>query len=336
MGISATVLGASGFAGAELLRLLGNHPEVEVIAAGASSRAGLAVTDVFPSLRGYENMVYGPIEEVLEVQADVVFASLPHTHSMGLFTDAPGRVVDLGADFRLSDASVYEQWFGIPHVAPESLSRWVYGLPESHRAAIRTSQLTANPGCYPTAVLLALLPIKSSSLRSGETVHVDAVSGVSGAGRAGGEGFDFMSAADNVRPYKVTGHSHIPEMEEQLGAIVSFVPTLVPMGRGILATCRVHAGDSVTQDDLDGMYEARFKHEPFVKFLVDTLPETKRLVGSNFAEVAVRLDARTNTVIAMCTLDNLGKGAAGQAVQNFNLMFGLDEAAGLSEGGLPV
>lgn len=336
MGITATVLGASGFAGAELLRLLGGHPAVEVIAAGASSRAGHRVIDVYPALRGYEEVMFSTLDAALGAQADVVFSSLPHTKSMGIFASASGRVIDLGGDFRLKDPAVYEKWFGVRHSAPDSLSEWAYGLPESHRESIRESQKTANPGCYPTAVLLALLPLSVHRLLSTDAVHIDAVSGVSGAGRAGGEGFDFTSATDNVRPYKVTGHSHIPEIEEQLQVKVSFTPVLVPMNRGILVICRVRTNRDLDQDGLNESYAKHFEQEPFVRFLKDDLPETKRLTGTNFAEVAVRFDARTDTVIAMCALDNLGKGAAGQAVQNFNLMFGLEETAGLFQQGLPV
>jgi N-acetyl-gamma-glutamyl-phosphate reductase len=336
--ISAVVLGASGFAGAELLRILEVHPEFTVTAAAASSQVGKPVAGAYPSLTSVAHLSFVPVEEALAGDAEIVFSSLPHNGSMGLFADA-GRpkVVDLGGDHRLDDATQYREWFGEAHTRPESLSSWVYGLTEFHRKEVAEADRVANPGCYSTAALLALAPLLSAGLIEAEIIHVDAKSGVSGAGRAGGEGFDFCSANENLSPYAVTGHKHIAEIEQELTLAagrptrVSFVPHLVPMNRGILASCAAQATPATSQADLSTALAEAYRDEPFVRVLDGDLPRTKRLSGTNFAEVAVRFDARTGRVLAFAAIDNLGKGAAGQAVQNANLMFGLPETAGLGD-----
>jgi N-acetyl-gamma-glutamyl-phosphate reductase len=335
--ISAAVLGASGFAGAELLRILEAHPDISVTAAAASSQVGKAVAGAYPSLKSVADLTFVSVEEALQSGADLVFSSLPHNASMGLFADGGPKVVDLGGDHRLDDASQYEEWFGEAHTQPESLADWVYGLTEFHRKEVAEAERVANPGCYSTAALLALVPLVSAGLIEAEGIHVDAKSGVSGAGRAGGEGFDFCSANENLSPYAVTGHKHIAEIEQELALAsghptrVSFVPHLVPMNRGILASCAAQATPSTTQADLSAALAGAYRDEDFVRILDGDLPRTKRLSGTNFAEVAVRFDARTGRVLAFAAIDNLGKGAAGQAVQNANLMFGLPEAAGLGD-----
>jgi len=335
--ISAAVLGASGFAGAELLRILEAHPEFSVTAAAASSQVGKPVAGAYPSLASVAHLSFVSVQEVLAGDAEILFSSLPHNASMGLFADGRPKVVDLGGDHRLDDAAQYEKWFGEPHASPESLSSWVYGLTEFHRKEVAEADRVANPGCYPTAALLALAPLLSAGLIEADGIHVDAKSGVSGAGRAGGEGFDFCSANENLSPYAVTGHKHIAEIEQELTLAagrpirVSFVPHLVPMNRGILASCAAQATAATTQADLSSALAEAYRDEPFVRILDGDLPRTKRLSGTNFAEVAVRFDSRTGRVLAFAAIDNLGKGAAGQAVQNANLMFGLPEAAGLGD-----
>lgn len=342
MGHKAVVLGASGFAGTELLRLLAAHPGVDVAAAAASSFVGKSVSESYPSLAAYGDMKFVSVEEALEADSDIVFSSLPHTHSMKLFGEPEERkVVDIAGDFRLHDASLYPEWYGEPHRAPEALRNWVYGLTEYHRGEIIEANLVANPGCYPAAGILALGPLVAEGLIRTEFIHIDAKSGVSGAGRAGGEGFDFSAANENTRPYTVTGHKHIPEIEQELSRLstkdlkVSFVPHLVPMTRGIVATCVGElSAKATTRDLIEGMNN-HYSGEPFIKVLgEDSLPETKRLAGTNLAEVTARVDPRTNRAIAIAAIDNLGKGAAGQAVQNANLMLGYPETTALEQTGL--
>lgn len=336
MGSKVVVLGASGFAGAELLGLLSAHPGIDVVAAGASSKVGVSLGEFYPQLTAYAAMSFVSTEEAKASEPDLVFSSLPHTHSMKLFGSYEGRVVDLAGDFRLHDAELYPKWYGEDHLAPDVLGDWVYGLTEFHRDEISTAQKVANPGCYAAAAILALAPLVSGNLIDGGSIHIDAKSGVSGAGRASGEGFDFVSVNENLRPYTVTGHKHIAEIEQELSELAgtsvqtSFVPHLVPMTRGIVVTCTAHLRSKSSAAELLGLYEETYSEERFVRVLSETeLPETKRLTGTNLAEVTVRVDERTSKAIAICALDNLGKGAAGQAIQNANLMLGFDEATAL-------
>jgi N-acetyl-gamma-glutamyl-phosphate reductase len=285
-------------------------------------------------------MHFVPVEEALDTPCDVIFASLPRTASMKLLAGHEGsKVVDLGGDFRLRRPEVFEQWYGTRHSSPTSLSQWVYGLTELYRERIKSADMVANPGCYPTAALLVLAPLLAAGAIEAEAIHIDAKSGVSGAGRAGGEGFDFCSANENVRPYGVTGHKHIAEIEQELEEIgggtvrVSFVPHLVPMSRGLLATCVASPATVLTDDDLTGILADAYSDDRFVRVLgPGSLPETKRLTGTNLAEVSVRRDEHSGRVLCFGAIDNLGKGAAGQAIQNANLMLGLPEESGLEQG----
>ncbi|MBW3589046.1 MAG: N-acetyl-gamma-glutamyl-phosphate reductase [Actinobacteria bacterium] len=341
MGSRAVVLGASGFAGAEVLRFLSSHPGIDVVAAGAASRVGIPLADFYPSMPSYAGMVFSSFDDALGLEPDIVFSSLPHTHSMELFGDYQAKVVDLAGDFRLKDAAAYPVWYGEAHRHPQALDDWTYGLTEIHRNEIRDCSKVANPGCYAAAALLALAPIAEAALIEPSSIHIDAKSGVSGAGRAGGEGFDFVSANENSRPYSVTGHKHIAEIEQELTYLagsqitVSFIPHLVPMNRGILATCIAQLRQPLSSTDLEDLYHTRYGQEHFITVLGhSSLPETKRVSGSNFAEIAARIDDRTSRVIAMCAIDNLGKGAAGQAIQNANLMLGLPENTALDVAGM--
>jgi N-acetyl-gamma-glutamyl-phosphate reductase len=245
--------------------------------------------------------------------------------------------VDLSADFRLKDADAYPEWFGSAHTSPDALGEWVYGLPELHRGSIAGAGAVANPGCYPTAAILALAPLVREGLIDPATIVISAASGVSGAGRGVNAGVHFSHVEANFKAYGVPGHKHTPEIEQELGALagsavtVTFVPHLVPMARGLLATCvAALTGDADPAGAASSMYEA----EPFVRVLRGALPETKYTSGSNVCLLGYRVDARANRVIATAAIDNLGKGAAGQAVQNLNLMLGIEETAGLSAGGL--
>ncbi len=334
------VLGASGFAGGELLRILERHPGMELVATGASSKVGMPVRSLYP-WTSFEGSFVGA-DAALAASPDLVFASLPHTQSMQLLGPWEGPyAVDLGGDFRLRDAGVYREWFGTEHTHPEALGRWVYGLTEWRRLEVAAATRVANPGCYPTAAILALAPLVAAGAVAAEGIHIDAQSGVSGAGRATGEGFDFVSVNENLRPYAVTGHKHIAEMEQELSVAagspvrVSFVPHLAPVTRGLLATCSAPlAGDASTEDLLE-IFHRRYKEESFIRVLgAGELPATKGVTGTNVAEVTVRADARTGRAIAICAIDNLGKGAAGQAVQNANLMLGFDETMALETAGL--
>jgi N-acetyl-gamma-glutamyl-phosphate reductase len=334
------VLGASGFAGGELLRILERHPGMELVAAGASSKVGMPVRSLYPWTSFEGSFVAA--DSALAASPDLVFASLPHTQSMQLLGPwEGGYAVDLGGDFRLRDAAVYREWFGTEHTHPEALGGWVYGLTEWRRPEIAAATRVANPGCYPTAAILALAPLVAAGAIAAEGIHIDAQSGVSGAGRATGEGFDFVSVNENLRPYAVTGHKHIAEMEQELSAAagspvrVSFVPHLAPVTRGLLATCTAPLAGAASTEELLEIFHRRYKEEPFVRVLgTGELPATKAVTGTNVAEVTVRADPRTGRAIAISAIDNLGKGAAGQAVQNANLMLGLDEATALETAGL--
>jgi N-acetyl-gamma-glutamyl-phosphate reductase len=334
------VLGASGFGGGELLRILARHPGMEVVAAAAGSRAGHPIREVYPWFE--KDRTFVTAEDALAAEPEVVFASLPHTQSAGLLGSWEGRaVVDLGGDFRLRDAATYRQWYGVEHAYPDALEGWTYGLSEWHRTEIASSGRVANPGCYPTAALLALAPLLAAGAILPAGIHIDALSGVSGAGRAGGEGFDFVSVNENLRAYSPTRHKHIAEIEQELSGIagdpvvVSFVPHLVPLTRGLLATCTAPLAAGASTDDLLDVLRSRYEGETFIRVLDGgDLPETKRLTGSNVCEVTARAEPRTGRAIAIAAIDNLGKGAAGQAVQNANLMLGFEETTALETSGV--
>jgi N-acetyl-gamma-glutamyl-phosphate reductase len=245
------------------------------------------------------------------------------------------KVIDIAADFRLRDASLYPIWYKFDHVAPEYLGEAVYGLPELHRDAITTTRLLANPGCYPAASLLALIPLMRHGKINTSGIVIDAKSGVSGAGRGGGGGFGYSETNENLRAYSVTGHNHTAEIEQELSGIagrpvqVVFTPHLVPMTRGILATVYAPLTEPLTESEALALYDDTYRDAPFVRVLHDALPETKATLGSNYCDVTVKIDMRSQVAIAIAAIDNLGRGAAGQAVQNMNLMFGLEETTGL-------
>jgi N-acetyl-gamma-glutamyl-phosphate reductase len=326
------VLGASGYAGAELLRLCAAHGEFEVSAAGAASHAGEAVAAHTPSLgSAYPSFVYSNSDPASFVGLDLVFLALPHGESQRLVPQLVGKVgaiVDLAADFRLVDPEAYPRWYGEAHAAPELLGRFVYGLPELFGAALDGATLVAAPGCYPTAAALALAPLVRAGVVETSGIVVDAASGVSGAGRAPSERLHFGTVSESFTAYGLLTHRHTPEIEQALGAQVLFTPHLAPMARGILATCYARpAAPLDTQGALAILREA-YADAPFVS-VVDSVPATKDTTGSNSAHVTARVDDRTGWVLSLCALDNLGKGAAGQAVQCANVMSGLRETEGL-------
>jgi N-acetyl-gamma-glutamyl-phosphate reductase len=335
--VKAGIVGASGYAGTELLRLLAGHPGIDVTVATADRRAGERVAEHTPSLAAaYGSLVYDPLgPEVLD-GLDAVFLALPHGESQVLVPDLlarAGLLVDLGADFRLQDAALYERWYGEPHGAPQLLGAAACGLPELFRERLADATLVAVPGCYPTAAALALAPFARAGLLGAEPVVVDAASGVSGAGRAPAGGLHFADVDEDFRAYGLLSHRHTPEMEAVLGVPVLFTPHLAPMARGILATCYARPARPVTTAEAMAVLHDAYDTEQFV-VVTDPPPSTKSTLGSNTAHVTVRVDDRTGYLLALGALDNLVKGAAGQAIQCANLALGLPEETGLPAAGV--
>ena len=332
--IRAAILGASGYVGGELMRLLAGHPAIEVVRAFGASAAGKSVADLHPHLAlAYPDIAFESWDEAPLDGCEIVFAALPHGESQKLaeaLVQDGRKLVDLGADFRLDSAAEYERWYGEPHARPDLLGSFVYGLPEFHRSAIAASDRVAAPGCYPTAASLALKPLVDVEAIETRGIVVDAASGVSGAGRATSAGTHFCAVDGNFRAYGLVNHRHTAEMQMTTGAEVLFTPHLAPMSRGLLATCYARAIGPC--DPLAILREA-YAGEPFVH-VGEAPPETKWATGSNAAFLSARYDQRTGMVVALAAIDNLGKGAAGQMIQCANLMLGLDEAAGMSAAGV--
>ena len=333
------IVGASGYGGAELLRLCAGHPGLEVAVATAGARAGTPVASHTPSLAAaYPTLAYGPTEPAALDGLDVVFLALPHGRSQDLVPDLLGRVgviVDLAADFRLADPGLYPVWYGEEHHAPELLATFAYGLPELHRDDLVGATRIAAPGCYPTATLLALAPLVEAGVLTlpadgGPALVVDAASGTSGAGRAPKDDLHFAAVDEDFVAYGLLDHRHTAEMEQGLGTTVLFTPHLDPMVRGILATCYARPADpgGLTTEDAMQLLHDRYDDEPFV-VVADAPPSTKAASGSNTAHLSVRVDPRTGWVVVLAAIDNLVKGAAGQAVQCANLALDLPEGAGL-------
>jgi N-acetyl-gamma-glutamyl-phosphate reductase len=339
----AGVVGGSGYTGAELLRLLSGHPEIEVVHVTAASNAGTTVAALYPSLGGaYPDLELVPYDPVALGELDLAFLALPHGESQQLvpaIVDKVPHLVDLGADFRLP-AGDYRQWYGEAHAAPDLLDRFAFGLPELFRKSITEHAHVASPGCYPTASTLALAPLVARGLVEPTGIVVDAMSGVSGAGRALKVTSHFSEVDENVTAYGVLTHRHTAEIELALSRIggtevqVLFTPHLVPMVRGIHATCHARpAVDGLSTASLLELYREHYAGEPFVR-VVDDPPPTKATTGGNGALVTVRFDERTRSILAIGVLDNLVKGASGQAIQNANLVLGLPEDAGLDAIGM--
>ena len=332
--IRTAILGASGYVGGELLRLLAAHPQIAPVRLFGESKAGQALGTVHPHIAPvYRGAVVQRFDENSLDGVDLVFAALPHGHSQRLaatILDKGIPFVDLGADFRLDDAATYERWYGHAHQAPELLDRFVYGIPELHRATIKGAKSVSAAGCYATAAILALKPLVQAGLVNPESLIVDAASGVSGAGREAKEATGFCTVTESFSAYGLLNHRHTAEMEMALGATVLFTPHLIPMSRGILATCYGEAAG--TGDPLEVLREA-YAGEPFVHVTADP-PATKWVSGSNAVHLTARRDERTGRILALSAIDNLGKGAAGQMIQCANLMLGLEETAGLPRVGV--
>lgn len=336
MGIRAGIVGGTGYTGVELLRLLARHPQVELAAITSRGDAGRPVADMFPSLRGHVDLVFSDPAQAGLDRCDVVFFATPNGIAMQqvpALLDAGVKVIDLAADFRLKDPAVWEKWYGMPHACVDVLETAVYGLPEVNRERIRSARLVANPGCYPTAVQLGFIPLIEAGVIDRATLIADAKSGVSGAGRKAEVHTLFAEAGDNFKAYGVPGHRHLPEIRQGLAAVageqigLTFVPHLTPLIRGIHATLYGRLNGDC---DLQALFESRYRNERFVDVLpAGSHPETRSVRASNTCRIAVHRPQGGDTVVVLSVIDNLVKGAAGQAVQNMNLMFGFDETCGL-------
>lgn len=338
--INVGIIGASGYTGAELARILCNHPEVRITAATSRQNAGLPLSEIFPSLRGKGDIVCENLSlDQLCDKADFFFTAVPHKTAMDLVPHllaAGKKVVDLSADFRLRDVLTYEKWYQT-HSSSQLLSEAVYGLPELYRKDIANSKLVANPGCYPTSIILGLAPLLKAGAIEPHTIIADSKSGTSGAGRAAQTGSLFCEVHDGFRPYKVgRAHRHTPEIEQELTALhggkvrITFTPHLLPISRGILSTVYASLLPGFDRNKIDVLYHDHYHTEPFIRLLKeDSFPATQYVRGSNYCDISYKIDTVTNRIIIMSAIDNIVKGASGQAVQNMNLMHGLDETTGL-------
>ena len=340
--IKAGIIGGTGYTGVELLRLLVQHPRAEVVTISSRSEKERPVTDVFPSLRGYTELCFSDPDEADLESCDVVFAATPNgvamTHARALMEEGV-RLIDLSADFRIVDVSEWSRWYQLEHTCPELVAEAVYGLPEINRERIRDARLVANPGCYPTSVILGLTPLLEEGLVKPKELIADAKSGVSGAGRGASVATLFCETSDSFKAYAVPGHRHLPEICQVLTRVagesvgVTFVPHLVPMIRGIEATLYGQLND--TSVDLTRLYQERYAGEPFVDVMPEgSHPDTRSVRGSNTVRIACHRPQNGNTAVILVVEDNLIKGAAGQAIQNMNLMFGFEEAEGLKAAAL--
>ncbi|MBT5229879.1 MAG: N-acetyl-gamma-glutamyl-phosphate reductase [Methylococcales bacterium] len=337
--IKVGIVGGTGYTGVELLRLLAQHPNVQLQAVTSRSEAGVKVSDTFPNLRGHvDNEFSEPSVESLS-QCDIVFFATPNGIAMKMtqaLLDNGVKIVDLAADFRIKDISVWESWYGMTHASPSLVEEAVYGLPEINREQIKQARLIANPGCYPTAVTLGYLPLIKAGLIDSKQLIADTKSGVSGAGRKADVGILMSEMGESFKSYAVAGHRHQPEIAQILTQFatdevgLTFVPHLLPMIRGIHAT--LYGNLKADASDLQALYEDFYKDEPFVDVMPQgSHPDTRSVKGANFCRMAIHQPQGGNTVVILSVIDNLVKGAAGQAVHNMNLMFGLDETTGLTQ-----
>ena len=336
--LRVAILGASGYTGAELVRLLSRHPHVAIVALTADRQAGKPAAEVFPHLQVQDLPTLSKIDEIDWGGVDFAFCCLPHGLTQEVIAKLPRhlKIVDLSADFRLFDVDTYATWYGHEHHAPDLQKEAVYGLTEFSRDAVRKARLVANPGCYPTAAQLPLIPLLADKLIDADDIIIDAKSGVSGAGRDAKQGSLFSEVTEGIHAYGVASHRHAPEIEQELSGavgrpiIVNFTPHLMPMSRGILASIYVKMAPGVTVEKLRAALTDRYRDEYFVRVLPNgSAPATRHVRGSNFCIMSVHADRVANRAILIAVIDNLVKGASGQAVQCMNLMFGLDETTGL-------
>lgn len=340
--IKTGIIGSTGYAGQELVRLLLGHPQAEIVWYGSRSYIDQRYADVYRNMfRLVDARCLDDNMKELAKEADVVFTATPQGLCASLVNEeilSETKIVDLSADFRIKDVGVYEKWYGISHKSPEFIPEAVYGLCEINREEIKGARLVANPGCYTTCSILTLYPLVKEGLVDPDTIIIDAKSGTSGAGRGAKLPNLFCEVNESIKPYGVTSHRHTPEIEEQLGyaagkeILINFTPHLVPMNRGILATAYGNLRPGVTGEQVQAAYEKQYGKEYFIRLLEQGVyPETRWVEGSNFVDIGYKIDERTHRIVAMGAIDNLVKGAAGQAVQNMNLLFGLPEQTGLQQ-----
>ena len=341
--IKAAVLGATGYAGIELVRLLSMHPQTEIKILGSQSFDGQSISEVYPNFKGILEKECEKTDIDRVAECDVAFTALPHGASKEVIPEIIKRgvkVIDLSGDFRYDDVSVYEKWYGQKHSSPELLKESVYGMPELYRDKIKNARLIGNPGCYTTCSILGTVPLLKSGVGNSENIIVDAKSGVTGAGRGLSQQVHFCECTENMKAYKVATHRHTSEIEQELShavgrdVMISFTPHLIPVKRGILATIYVNLNKKCTTGELTQLYKEFYKNEFFVRVKdAGALPETKHVAGSNFVDIGIVADERLQRAVVVSALDNIFKGAAGQAVQNMNIMFGLDEKTGIANPG---
>ncbi|MCR5082153.1 MAG: N-acetyl-gamma-glutamyl-phosphate reductase [Parasporobacterium sp.] len=340
--IKAGIIGATGYAGAELVRLLTAHKNVEIVWYGSRSYIDKRFSEVFGNFFNIvdEKCLDDNMDE-LSKMADVIFTATPQGFCSSLVKEdilKNTKIIDLSADYRIKDVDIYEKWYGLKHPTPEFIKEAVYGLCEVNRESIKNARLLANPGCYPTCSTLSIYPLLKEGIIDASTIIIDAKSGTSGAGRGAKVNNLFCEVNENIKAYGVATHRHTPEIEEQLSyaagekVLLNFTPHLVPMNRGILVTAYASLKKKVSYSEVKSIYESYYKDETFIRLLDENVcPETRFVEGSNFVDVNFKIDERTNRIIMMGAIDNLIKGAAGQAVQNMNIMFGLDETEGLMQ-----
>jgi len=343
--IKIGIAGATGYTGAELMRLLSNHPEASITALTSERSAGAPISQIFPSLAGLLDLECESLGKCdLEGRCDLIFSALPHREGMEVVAGlvrAGKRVIDLSADFRLKDAQTYEDWYGVQHTQKDLLASAVYGLPEIHRDSIKGAQLVANPGCYPTGAILGLMPLLKTEEIKTSGIIIDSKSGTSGAGRNAGLPLLFPECNEGVRAYSLGCHRHTPEMEQELTGVagtrvrVVFSPHLVPVNRGILTTAYCHPSRSMGLDELMERFRTAYAGEPFIRLLgKGKFANTRYVLGANYCHIGLCLDEENEILTITTAIDNLVKGASGQAVQNMNLMFGLPEDTGLKGSGI--
>jgi N-acetyl-gamma-glutamyl-phosphate reductase len=343
--LKVAVCGGSGYAGAELLRILATHPEVKITTVTSQRSAGKKVSDLFPHLYAYENLVYEPLDrKKILSKADLFFMALPHAASqeaVDFFVRHGKKVIDLSADYRLKDVKTYEEWYKVPHRFPGTLKNTVYGLPELHRKKIAKARVVANPGCYPTGAIIGLFPAVKNGLIKTDSIVVDSKSGTTGAGRQSDVSFSFCEVNEGFKAYSVTVHRHTPEIEQELswvlgkGVKVNFTPHLLPIDRGILTTIYAKLSKKVEAGEVHKLYSKVYEKEPFTRVLSPgKFPNVKYVRSTNMCDLGIALNRRTGTLIIVTAIDNLQKGASGQAVHNMNIMMGFDERTGLGTYGL--
>ncbi len=339
--IKIGIVGGTGYTGVELIRLLALHPQASLDVITSRASAGMPVAEMFPNLRGHVELNFSEPQLEAYRDCDLVFFATPNTTAMKqarALTSAGIRMIDLAADFRIKDIPTWEQWYGASHACPDLVEKAVYGLPELNREAIRTASVVANPGCYPTSVILALLPLLETGRISPSGIIADCKSGTSGAGRQANTSTGFCEVTESFKAYGVAGHRHLPEIRQILQSVKAdadlvFVPHLLPIIRGIHAT--VYADARGSADDVQGLFEDYYRNEPFVDVMAaGSHPETRTVKGANTCRIAVHYLQQSNKYVVLSVIDNLVKGAAGQAIQNMNLMFGCEESTGLDSPGM--